>query len=94
MAKLGEARSPEVESRLADQFPPGTPEEDLKASLANQGFRPALACDNDPSIHRATFSQRGGGFYGPYPAYAEVAWKVDADGKIVWTKAVVLYTGP
>ena len=94
MARSGKAASTEVESRLAHQFPPGTPEHALGASLAKQGFRPEKACDNDPSIHRATFSQRGGGFWGPYPAFAWVAWKVDANGQIVWTKANVAFTGP
>lgn len=94
MTKLDEAASPEVRNRLAHQFPPGTPERVLETTLAKQGFITAKACESDPSIHRATFSQRGGGFWGPYPAFAWVAWKVDAEGKVVWTKANVAYTGP
>jgi hypothetical protein len=51
-------------------------------------------CDNDPTIHGASFGQGGGGFYGPYPVSAIIAWKVDQAGKVVWTKANVAYTGP
>ncbi len=94
MAAGPEARSPEVEDRLSHQFPPGTPATALVASLVDQGFRPEAPCDNDPSIRRALFDQRGGTFLGPAPAWARVAWKVDDQGRVVWTKADVAYTGP
>ena len=94
LREMSEARSPEVEDRLTRRFPPGTPEAQLKRALVSQHFQMIGSCEADTSIHRATFSQTGGGFYGPYPAWAVVAWKIDAAEKIVWTKADVEYTGP
>jgi len=93
-AKYTEAHSPRMEERLARDFPAGTPESVLVVSLTRQGFKPEAACDNDGSIHRASFNQSGGGLFGPYPALSEVAWKVDSRGRIVWTKADVMYIGP
>jgi hypothetical protein len=89
-----EAHALQVEARLARDFPVGTPEQALVAALTRQGFKPDAACDNDPTIHRAMFYQTGGGFFGPYPAMANIAWKVDSEGRIVWTKANLMYTGP
>lgn len=92
-AKYPEAHSPQMEARLAKAFPPGAAESRLIAALEQQGFRPDRACDNDPSIHRALFLQSGGSGYGPLPARARVAWKVDRAGRILWTKADVVYLG-
>src|SRR5262249_3502379 len=89
-----EAKSPELEDRLRMQFPPGTPANLLTRALLSQGFSLIEDCPNDSSIKRATFSQDGGGFFGPYPAFAIVAWKMDAEDQIVWTKGAVAYTGP
>jgi hypothetical protein len=89
-----EAHAAQVEARLARDFPAGTPEAALRATLISQGFKPELACDNDPTIHRASFTQSGGGFAGPYPALANVAWKVDGQNRIVWTKANLMYVSP
>jgi hypothetical protein len=89
-----EAHALQVEARLAHDFPAGTPEASLISALARQGFKPEAACDNDPTIHRAQFNQAGGGLFGPYPAMANIAWKVDGEGRIVWTKADLMYTGP
>jgi hypothetical protein len=94
IARPPQMGSPEVEARLARQFPAGTDEKRLITMLRAQGFAPTQECDNDPTIHGATFQQGGGGFWGPYPVYADIAWKVDDAGKIVWTKANVAYTGP
>jgi hypothetical protein len=88
-----EARSPNVEGRLAQQFPPGTPEQKLVLALQRQGFELAQPCDNDDQIHRAVFRQNGGGLWWPYPMFATIAWKVDERGRIVWTKAFVAYAG-
>ena len=93
-ARYPEAHSPRVEDRLTRDFPAGTPEADLLGALTRQGFKPEAPCDNDPAIHRASFNQSGGGLAGPYPALAEIAWKVDPEGRIAWTKANVMYTGP
>jgi hypothetical protein len=87
-----EARSPEVETRLKRQFPPGTAAALLEQSLISQGFVHSENCANDASIRRATFRQEGSGLI-VYTAFAVVAWKVDNQGKIVWTKAMVAYTG-
>jgi len=89
-----EALSPTIERNLLREFPPGTPEANLRRSLITQGFEFDAPCREDQSIHRARFVQRGGGFFGPYPAAAEIAWKVDARDKIVWTKGNVGYLGP
>jgi hypothetical protein len=93
-AKYPEAHAPQVEARLARDFPAGTPEQALLAALTRQGFKSDGACDNDPSIHRAVFNQAGGGLFGPYPARAQVAWKVDGEGRVVWTKAQLAYQSP
>ena len=84
--------SPELNQRLAEQFPTGSPENALVQSLISQGFtvtrRP---CDNDAAILHANFQQRGGGlFY--YPMAANVFWKADS-GKVVWTKGFVEFSG-
>jgi hypothetical protein len=89
-----EAHAVQVETRLNRDFPAGTPETTLMSALARQGFKPEAACDNDPTIHRAQFNQAGGGLFGPYPALANIAWKVDGAGRIVWTKADLMFTGP
>ena len=94
LARPPQSGSPQVEARLARQFPAGVDEGRLVATLRAQGFRLVQECDNDPTIHDATFAQEGGGFWGPYPVYADIAWKVDQADKIVWTKADVAYTGP
>lgn len=87
-----ESHAPLVEERLARQFPPGTSAARLSAALAKMGFRPLGACDEDLSIDRAVFQQTGGGILRP-TIWALVAWKVDANGRVVWTKADVSYTG-
>lgn len=90
-----EALSPTIQWRLSHEFPPGTPEALLRRSIQNQGFTmDAAPCRDDRSIRLAVFVQSGGGFFGPYPAVAQIAWKVDAQGKIVWAKGNIGYTGP
>ena len=93
-AKDREARSPNVEERLAQQFPSGTSEQELVLALQRQGFELTPPCDNDTQIHHAVFRQKGGAIWGPYPMFANIAWKIDELGHIVWTKAFVAYTGP
>jgi hypothetical protein len=93
-AKYPEAHATQVEARLARDYPNGTSEAVLAGALIRQGFKPEAPCDNDPAIHRASFTQSGGGFSGPYAALAEVAWKVDGQGRIVWTKANLVYVSP
>ena len=93
-ARLPDAHAVQVEARLARDFPAGTPEEALRAALMRQGFQPETSCDNDPTIHRARFHQDGGGLFGPYPAFSTIAWKVDGEGRILWTQADLMYIGP
>ena len=83
-----------IEDRLATAFPAGTPQDQLVRSLARQGFTVEPSCAVDPTIRSATFRQSGGGFYGPYPAFSMVTWKVDTAGRIIWASGWVAYTGP
>ena len=82
-----EAISPEFNQRLNAQFPAGTQATKLVSALASQGFAQTAPCANDATIHHAVF--RGGTFP---ETWAEVAWKQDADGRIVWVKGYVEYT--
>lgn len=84
--------SPEITQRLRQQFPPGTAEADLTRLLADEGFDAPLACEADSSIRHAHFFQKGTGFL-PYDANADVFWKVDADGRIVWAQGGIFYQG-
>jgi hypothetical protein len=86
--------SRDVEERLATQFAPGTAEQKLIGALQEQGFKLIAPCDNDPQIHRAIFRQEGGSFLGPFPVFANIAWKIDDLGNVVWTKAFIAYSGP
>lgn len=83
-----------IESRVEQAFPAGTQQENVTKSLIAQGFKVEPPCSTDRSVRYATFIQSGGGFYGPYPAYAVITWKVDAQGHVVWTSGSVAYTGP
>jgi hypothetical protein len=94
LTRLGEALSPELDQRLRTRFPPGSAAGGLERYLRSQGFDQLQRCVNDPSISQMDFIQTGGGFYGPYPMFAEVAWKQDGAGRIVWTKGYVAFTGP
>ena len=86
-----EAISPELNERLIAQFPQGTPATKLVSALLSQGFAQTAPCASDATIHHAVF--RGGGHF-LIETWAEVAWKQDAYGRIVWTKGFVAYTGP
>lgn len=83
-----------IEAKVDRTFPPGTPQEHVNESLTAQGFKVEPPCSTDQSVRYATFIQSGGGLYGPYPAYAVVTWKVDAQGRVMWTSGSVAYTGP
>jgi hypothetical protein len=84
------ALSPQLNQRLAQSFPPGSSERGLSDTLSAQGFELLQSCKNDPSIRVAEFSQHGGGFFSP-PIVANVFWKADEAGNIVWTKGFVRY---
>jgi hypothetical protein len=89
-----EALSPQLDERLNARFPAGASGAGLESFLRSQGFVTLGFCANDSSIERMQFRQTGGGFYGPYPAFALVAWKVDDRGRVTWIKGYVAYTGP
>ncbi len=86
------AISPELNQRLLEAFPPGATEEALKNFLLKQGFSFHGACDIDPFVRHASFNQKGKGSLA-YRTHAQVFWEVDADGKVVWTKGVVGFSG-
>jgi hypothetical protein len=87
-----ESHAPLVETRLAQEFPPGTSGVRLQEALVEMGFVPTDRCAEDSTIHRAIFRQSGGGLARP-TIFALVAWKSDPEGRIVWTKANVAYYG-
>jgi hypothetical protein len=89
----GEAISPELSERLARRFPSGSDAAVLEQALFHDGFRPGRTCQKH-STRSADFLQEGGGFFGPYPMVATVAWKVANDGRILWTKGRVFYFAP
>ena len=86
------AVSPELSDRLSRQFPPGSPASVLKEELSTDGFQAPSACEADPTIMGAAFFQKGGGWLA-YDVNASVYWQADGDGKIIWTKGVIFYTG-
>lgn len=86
------ATSPELNERLRRLFPSGTNEKVLIDALSSQGFSLLPPCAGDKSIRLAGFQQQGGGLL-RYPVKAEVYWKVDESGVIVWTKGFVRYIG-
>jgi hypothetical protein len=90
-AKSGEALSPELNLRLAQQFPPGSPEATLVRSLAAQGFKPLEPCRNDATIRSAHFSGLTRGAL--FAINAVVYWKTEND-TLVWTKGFVSFDGP
>jgi len=85
------ALSPELNQRLSDEFPPGSREDRLIATLTEQGFTidsgrgDDVACKNDKSI-------RGAGFYRVLwigTKSADVYWKTDRHGILLWTKGFI-----
>jgi hypothetical protein len=86
------AISPEFNSRLEKSFPPGSAEQALIDSLEKQGFVLNGHCKSDPTINEASFHANGTGFL-PYATIAAAYWQADAEGRIVWTKGFVRYSG-
>jgi len=78
---LPEAISPELDRRLAQQFPPGSSEIALVQELQKQPFKMRGACNGDTAIRFAEFKERD--------LRAAVYWRVDAANTIVWTKGFV-----
>ncbi len=84
------ALSPELNKRLADEFPAGQSEELLTQTLIKQRFELRPACLKDRSIRSAEFIQRSGSLF-HWPIHAWVYWKIDEAWKLVWTKGFVMY---
>jgi hypothetical protein len=84
------AISPELDHRLAESFPLGSSETKLLDMLRTEGFELLPPCKVDASIHVAEFTQHGGGVLA-YPMTADIYWKVDEHGDILWTKGFVRY---
>jgi hypothetical protein len=88
-----EALSPELTERMRRAFPPGSDARRLEATLRNQGFHfRSDTCSSDVRV--AEFGQTGGGFAGPYPMFAQIAWSEGADRRLLWIKSTVSFTGP
>lgn len=84
------ARSPEIDERLREYFPPGTQSERLRVSLDRQGFQLHGPCSADRSISWARF-RRGG------DRVARVYWREDKNGRLIWAFGDVEFgftTGP
>jgi hypothetical protein len=86
------AISPEFNDRLATRFPPGSPESRLIEDLSREGFVMMGACESAPTIRIMTFKAEGIGLV-VSEIGASAYWQADANGKIVWTKGFVAYTG-
>jgi hypothetical protein len=84
------ALSPELNQRLGQSFPPGTSDTRLVDTLRAQGFEILSPCKADAFIHVAAFTQHGGGVLS-YPMTANIYWKVDERGNILWAKGFVRY---
>lgn len=88
-SRSGSEGSPELNRRLNAQFPAGSSASALASTLAAQGFTRIEPCANDATIHSATFV--GGRSW--VETWSQVAWQQDAEGRIVWVKGSVAYTG-
>lgn len=86
------AVSPEFDSRLEAAFPPGSPQEALIDSLTGQGFVLAGACKTDSTVRIALFHLNGRAL-SRLEMGADVYWRADKEGRIIWTKGFVMYVG-
>ena len=86
------AISPEFNERLAKRYPPGSSEKRLIEDLSRQGFKDAGSCEGEPTVRILTFSADGIGLV-VSSITATAYWKVDPQGKVLWTKGFVAYTG-
>lgn len=87
------SHSPEINERLKQSFPSGTPALDLRRSLVLQGFELQGSCSPDRSIQWAIFKQRGGNGITAFPAFATIYWKENRAGKIDWAMGDIQFTG-
>jgi hypothetical protein len=86
------AQSPEMVERLRHSFPPGSPSDQLRLSLAQQGFTLEGPCPEvpgqavDPRVRWAQFRRNRN------EVVANVYWREGPDGRIIWTFGEVFYT--
>ena len=80
------ALSPELNVRLMKEFPPGSPASRLNKELVREGFRLDAPCDEDKSIHTASYLQE---HYVLYQLQSSVYWKFDRQNKLIWTMGFV-----
>lgn len=78
--------SPEIVERLRRSFPPGSQSAQLRSSLARQGFKLEGPCSPDRSISFAQFRLNKN------EVVADVYWREDTSGRIIWTFGEVSYT--
>jgi hypothetical protein len=90
---LNLADTPEFDLRLSREFPNGSSNAHLVATLEQMGFRSIGNCDTDPSIHVERYDQEPL-VLGLYPLTATVYWKTDPKKKVLWTRGFIFYTGP
>ena len=82
------ATSPEVNARLEQRFPPGTPAKDLVDEVVREGFVIGPKCQVDPSISSAYYNGPSGGLW---EMNGRIEWKTDTAGRIVWAIGFVSY---
>jgi hypothetical protein len=82
------AVSPELNSRLASKFPPGTAASALVSTLTAEGFKPAGSCETDSSIRILAFNDKDA----TPNVTAQVYWQADSKDQITWTQGFVAYT--
>jgi hypothetical protein len=78
--------SPEIIERLRKQFPPGSSSAALRSALVLQGFKLHGPCSPDHSISFAQFRLNKN------EVVANVFWREQSDGQIIWTFGDVGYT--
>jgi hypothetical protein len=88
-----EMKAPEFDRRLLNGHPPGPTASSLEHELILDGFVLIGPCRDERAIQRAVFRQGGGGMLN-FPAFAEVNWRVDGRGRIIWAAGTIAYTGP
>jgi hypothetical protein len=78
------SHSPEINSRLHERFPPGSPSAALRRLLVEEGFQLRGACPPDGRTQFASYAQSGGSGL-DQRIFATVYWKTDSHDKLVWS---------
>ena len=80
------SRSPEITERLSQTFPPRSSSANLRSSLKEQGFEMMGPCSVDGSVSWAQFRKNGN------EVVANIYWREDSSGRLVWTFGNVYFT--